>query len=332
MLAGDVLTLDPTATYAAAMWAKVAAVVRPRVSGGYVVAAERELLLADSDDLDAPLRSLGEAWTDPGIRMNEGGCDPDGRFYIGTMAYDESPGGGTFYVAGLGGERAGGPARGDDLQRLRVQPGRALAYYTDTATGRVDVFDYDPEGGLSGGARSQYRPRGRGAGRADSRRRWRSVGGAVGGRAVHRYDAAAASTPIVELPVGMSPRSPSQARTWTGCSSPPRRADVDRAGNRRRGPLRRRPRRARPPGPADNPLTGCSISLAHNDEAARPEPDRAGRRTSMPLPSVRGGGDNSGRGRRDGQSRGPGESARRGFGCGATVSKLVTWPPVGGAH
>ena len=25
--------------------------------------------------------------------MNEGGCDPDGRFYCGTMAYDKRPGG-----------------------------------------------------------------------------------------------------------------------------------------------------------------------------------------------------------------------------------------------
>ncbi|SDK28688.1 hypothetical protein [Nonomuraea jiangxiensis] len=34
----------------------VAAALRPRVSGGCVVAAERDLLLSDSDDLEAPLR------------------------------------------------------------------------------------------------------------------------------------------------------------------------------------------------------------------------------------------------------------------------------------
>ena len=29
--------------------------------------------------------------------MNEGGCDPDGRFWCGSMAYDERPGGGALY-------------------------------------------------------------------------------------------------------------------------------------------------------------------------------------------------------------------------------------------
>ncbi|MFG1703066.1 SMP-30/gluconolactonase/LRE family protein [Nonomuraea sp. M3C6] len=150
MLAGDVLALDPQGRVRRRHVGPVAAVVRPRVSGGYVVASERELLLSDSDDLDAPLRSLGEAWTDPAIRMNEGGCDPGGRFYIGSMAYDASPGRGSLYVAEPDG-------------RLRVvvpgvtisngfdfSPDGALAYYADTATGRVDVFDYDPEGGLTG--------------------------------------------------------------------------------------------------------------------------------------------------------------------------------------
>ena len=29
--------------------------------------------------------------------MNEGACDPDGRFYCGSMAYDRRPGAGTLY-------------------------------------------------------------------------------------------------------------------------------------------------------------------------------------------------------------------------------------------
>ena len=150
MLNGDVLALTEAGEVRRRHAAKVAAVVRPRVSGGYVIAAERELLLADSDDLDAPLRSLGEAWTDPGVRMNEGGCDPDGRFYIGSMAYDETPGAGSFYVAEPDGRLRVVIPEVTISNGFGFSPDGRLAYYADTPTGRVDVLDYDPAAGLSG--------------------------------------------------------------------------------------------------------------------------------------------------------------------------------------
>jgi len=128
----------------------VAAALRPRRSGGYVVAGERELLLADTDDLDAPLRSLGEAWTDPGVRMNDGGCDPAGRFYIGSMAYDEIPGRGSLHVAGPDGTLSVVLPGVTISNGLDFSPDGALAYYADTATGRVDVLDHDPDKGLGG--------------------------------------------------------------------------------------------------------------------------------------------------------------------------------------
>ena len=84
-----------------------------------------------------------------GVRMNEGGCDPDGRFYCGSMAYDQ---------------RARAPAslyRLDPDGSVHVvlegvtvsngldwSPDGSRAYYNDTATHRVDVFDYDREAGL----------------------------------------------------------------------------------------------------------------------------------------------------------------------------------------
>ena len=57
------------------------------------------------DDGTVTKRSLGgslgalrprggvELWTDPGIQFNDGGCDPQGRFYCGSMAVDNTPGG-----------------------------------------------------------------------------------------------------------------------------------------------------------------------------------------------------------------------------------------------
>jgi sugar lactone lactonase YvrE len=93
---------------------------------------------------------LGEAWTDPAIRMNEGGCDPDGRFYIGTMAYDQTPGAGSLYMAGPGGALSVVEPGATISNGFDFSPDGGLAYYADTTTGRVDVFDYDRAHGLTG--------------------------------------------------------------------------------------------------------------------------------------------------------------------------------------
>lgn len=48
--------------------------------------------------LDASFDPVGHvvlAFDDPSVRMNDGRCDPWGRFHCGTMAYAETPGRGT---------------------------------------------------------------------------------------------------------------------------------------------------------------------------------------------------------------------------------------------
>ncbi|NBE92131.1 SMP-30/gluconolactonase/LRE family protein [Nonomuraea sp. KC401] len=202
MLAGDVLALDAGGGVRRRHAGSLAAVVRPRVSGGYVVAAERELLLSGSDDLDAPLRSLGEAWTDPSVRMNEGGCDPDGRFYIGSMAYDAAPGRGSFYVAGPGGELSVVLPGVTISNGFDFSPDGSLAYYADTATGRVDVLDYTPDGGLSG--RRPFAVVDPGQGAPDGLTVDAEGGVWVAlwqGGAVHRYDAGGRLDAVITLPV-----------------------------------------------------------------------------------------------------------------------------------
>jgi sugar lactone lactonase YvrE len=147
MLAGDVLSLGADGSIGRRHIGTVAAAVRPRRGEGAVIGVERGFAL---EEPDGGFTYLDELWTDESVRMNEGACDPDGRFYCGSMAYDKRPGGGALH-------------RLDPDHSVRVvldgvtisngldwSPDGTLAYYNDTATFRVDVFDYDREAGLTG--------------------------------------------------------------------------------------------------------------------------------------------------------------------------------------
>jgi sugar lactone lactonase YvrE len=147
MLAGDVLFLAAGGAINRRHVSRVAAAIRPRRQGGAVIGVERGFAL---EEADGTIRHMDELWTDTNVRMNEGGCDPDGRFYCGSMAYDERPGAGALY-------------RLDPDSSVRVvlgtvtisnglgwSPDGSRAYYNDTPTHRIDVFDYEGESGLTG--------------------------------------------------------------------------------------------------------------------------------------------------------------------------------------
>src|SRR4029079_370850 len=80
MLAGDVLALTVGGEVRRRDVGAVAACVRPRTGGGMVVALQRGFALFDEAD---QLQWGTEVWDVPDIRMNEGSCDPDGRFWCG---------------------------------------------------------------------------------------------------------------------------------------------------------------------------------------------------------------------------------------------------------
>jgi sugar lactone lactonase YvrE len=76
------------------------------------------------------------------IRANDGGVDPQGRFWIGSMALDERAGAAALY-------RFDGLHLVPQLDDLTISNGIAWTggrmYFIDTPTKRVDVFDYDGE-------------------------------------------------------------------------------------------------------------------------------------------------------------------------------------------
>lgn len=152
MLAGDILTLDPASQQVSRLHVgTVAAALRPRAGGGLVVGVERGFCLVDADEA-GPQQPV-EVWTDATVRMNDGGCDPQGRFYCGSMNYDATPGRGSLYRLDPG----DGVTR--VLEDVTISNGIAWShdggsvYYVDTPTQRVDVFDFDPDTGALSGRR-----------------------------------------------------------------------------------------------------------------------------------------------------------------------------------
>ncbi|HEY0237964.1 MAG TPA: SMP-30/gluconolactonase/LRE family protein [Friedmanniella sp.] len=146
MLAGDVLTLRADGSLDRRHVGPVAAAVRPRRGGGAVIGVGRGFAL---EEPDGTVRTLPEVWSDPGIRMNEGGCDPDGRFWCGSMAYDQAEGAASLYR--LDPDSSVEVAlRGVTVSNgLEWSPDGTLAYYNDTPTHAIAVFDYGRETGLT---------------------------------------------------------------------------------------------------------------------------------------------------------------------------------------
>lgn len=148
MTAGDVLHLADDDTITRTHVGDVAAMIRPRAEGGAVIAVERGLALADEEWRVAPLRPM---WRTDQIRMNEGGVAPDGSLYVGSMAYDQANGAASLYRVG-----ADLSVR-TELDAVTISngidwsPDGSLAYYDDTPTGRITVFDWSPDAGLTQG-------------------------------------------------------------------------------------------------------------------------------------------------------------------------------------
>src|SRR5919112_493600 len=144
MLAGDVLSLTADAAIDRRHVGGVAAAVRPRRRGGAVIGVERGFAL---EEADGTLTHLGELWADDSVRMNEGGCDPDGRFYCGSMAYDQRTDAGALYRLDADGSVRVVLENVTVSNGLEWSPDGSLAYYNDTATYQISVFDYDGEAG-----------------------------------------------------------------------------------------------------------------------------------------------------------------------------------------
>jgi sugar lactone lactonase YvrE len=201
MLAGavvDLASLERPERYD--VGSPVAAVIRRRSAGGFVVATEHGFSLFDEHfSLE---RRLPDVLDDPGIRLNEGGCDPHGRFYCGAMAYDESPGAASLYRLDPDGSVSVALTDVTISNGLQWNQAGDTVFYADTPTGRVDRFDFDPVSAAFSGRRTfaeitgDGQPDGMAIDEEDGI--WVAL---WGGGAVHRYDRNGRLDLVVELPV-----------------------------------------------------------------------------------------------------------------------------------
>lgn len=149
LFAGDVLTLDGDQVRRTPTGSPIAAVIRPRLGGGAIVARQRDLAISNFDDL-SDLAGFVTITDDPAMRCNDGGCDPDGGFWIGTLADGFVPGAGTLYQLDAGSLRARPVITGLTISNgVAWSPDSATMYLNDSGTGTTLAFDYDPVDGLS---------------------------------------------------------------------------------------------------------------------------------------------------------------------------------------
>ena len=81
------------------------------------------------------------------MRMNDGACDAQGRFWAGTIAYDESPGAGTLYRLELDGSCTTVLSGLTISNGIGWSPDGATMFLADSGTSRVDAFDFDASSG-----------------------------------------------------------------------------------------------------------------------------------------------------------------------------------------
>src|SRR3984885_4035891 len=113
----------------------------PAAGGGYVLAAGPGFLHVDDAGGIRELAQPEAGRTD--VRMNDGACDPQGRFWAGTMAYDEAPGAGSLYRLELDGSCTKVPTGLTISNGIGWSPDGTTMYLSDSGTGCIDAFRYD---------------------------------------------------------------------------------------------------------------------------------------------------------------------------------------------
>lgn len=180
-------------------------VVVPTTDGGWLLGADGGVTHLSADGEPRVLVELaGEGGTAPaGTRMNDGAVDPAGRFFAGTMAFDERTGAGSLYRVDLDGSVH------TVLTDLTISNGiewtadGRTVFLADSGSATVTAYDYDVGTGSFGADRVLVDLSEDDAGAPDGMtiddedHLWVAV---WGGSQVRRYSPAGELVAVVEVP------------------------------------------------------------------------------------------------------------------------------------
>jgi sugar lactone lactonase YvrE len=119
--------------------------VAPRHDGGFVLARNDGFTLLDRDGTVSAVAAADGVGA--GQRMNDGKCDPAGRFWAGSIVMDKASAGGALYrlEADLGVRQM---LDGITVSNgLGWSPDGTTMYYVDSLSGGVDAFSFDVSSG-----------------------------------------------------------------------------------------------------------------------------------------------------------------------------------------
>jgi sugar lactone lactonase YvrE len=127
--------------------------VVPAAAGGWLLGAGGGITrLTAEGDAQVLIELTGEGGSEAagGTRMNDGACDRAGRFFGGTMAFDERPGAGTLYRLDLDGTVRTVLDGLTVSNGLGWSPDDRTVYLSDSGAKVVWAFDYDLAAGTFG--------------------------------------------------------------------------------------------------------------------------------------------------------------------------------------
>ena len=133
--------LLPVETYHVA--GTVAAIAPIQGDDGWLLAAARGFSYLRPDGTVRPVAEVAPE----GTRMNDAACDPQGRFWAGTLAHDQRAGGGSLYRLDNTGQTELIMSGLTISNGLGWSPDGRTMYLVDTAPGVIHAFRFDPDRG-----------------------------------------------------------------------------------------------------------------------------------------------------------------------------------------
>jgi sugar lactone lactonase YvrE len=147
ILAGRVHAARPTTgTHVVRKVHSVVSAVIPRRSGGWLAAVERGFALFDDHwTQQGPVMSAADQ--PEGTRFNDGRCDPQGRLWAGTIAYDGTPHVAALYRLDPNGKITQVLDGVTNSNGLGWSLDGNTMYYVDTGRRAIDRMDFDQASG-----------------------------------------------------------------------------------------------------------------------------------------------------------------------------------------